>query len=204
MSQLKQKRSTRKEAPFETPETLNQLLSSDSNLNKPRKEDTSEETKLGKRAPLPTEDSSAPQSRPEKEPPLPADLSTKKKDQLSPSPAPSASQRARFDSPYLLTIKRQNLDFDHEKFCSVSMANKNIYCCLVCGKFFQGRGKDTLAYKHSLEAQHFLFINLENQKVYCLPENYEVLHPSLEDIKVALFELVQYPATIYQRRHQAN
>ena len=33
----------------------------------------------------------------------------------------------------------QNLDFDFEKFCSVSLSPVNVYACLVCGKYFQVR-----------------------------------------------------------------
>ena len=31
----------------------------------------------------------------------------------------------------------QNLDFDFEKCCSVSLTHVNVYVCLVCGKYFQ-------------------------------------------------------------------
>ena len=31
----------------------------------------------------------------------------------------------------------QNLDFDFEKCCSVSLSPINVYACLVCGKYFQ-------------------------------------------------------------------
>jgi hypothetical protein len=31
----------------------------------------------------------------------------------------------------------QNLDFDFEKCCSVSLSPINVYVCLVCGKYFQ-------------------------------------------------------------------
>jgi hypothetical protein len=41
------------------------------------------------------------------------------------------------DCPYLDTISRQNLDFDFEKCCSVSLSPVNVYACLVCGKYFQ-------------------------------------------------------------------
>ena len=54
----------------------------------------------------------------------------------------------------------QVLDFDFEKFCSVSLSNKNVYACLVCGKYYQGRGKKSHAYTHSLEAGHHVYINL--------------------------------------------
>ena len=33
----------------------------------------------------------------------------------------------------------QNLDFDFEKCCSVSLSPVNVYVCLVCGKYFQVR-----------------------------------------------------------------
>lgn len=33
----------------------------------------------------------------------------------------------------------QNLDFDFEKCCSVSLSPVNVYACLVCGKYFQVR-----------------------------------------------------------------
>lgn len=31
----------------------------------------------------------------------------------------------------------QNLDFDFEKCCVVSLSPVNVYACLVCGKYFQ-------------------------------------------------------------------
>ena len=54
--------------------------------------------------------------------------------------------------PYLDTVNRQLLDFDMEKVCSVTLSNLNVYCCLICGKYFQGRGKSTPAYTHSVAA----------------------------------------------------
>ena len=38
------------------------------------------------------------------------------------------------------------LDFDFEKVCSQTLSDQNVYACLVCGKFFQGRGRHTHAY----------------------------------------------------------
>jgi U4/U6.U5 tri-snRNP-associated protein 2 len=77
------------------------------------------------------------------------------------------------------------LDFDFEKLCSISLNNLNVYACLVCGKYYQGKARGTHAYMHSLEANHHVFINLHNTnvkthyhpliKVYCLPDNYEVI-----------------------------
>ena len=66
---------------------------------------------------------------------------------------------------YLDTINRSVLDFDFEKLCSVSLLNINVYCCLVCGKYFQGRGKTSHAYFHSMDDNHHVFINLHTFKV---------------------------------------
>lgn len=88
-----------------------------------------------------------------------------------------------YDDLYLDTIDRNVLDFDFEKLCSVSLSNINVYACLVCGKYFQGRGPRSHAYFHSLDEDHHVFINLETQRVYVLPEGYEVKSKALEDIK---------------------
>lgn len=84
---------------------------------------------------------------------------------------------------YLDTIHRDILDFDFEKLCSVSLSNINVYACLVCGKYFQGRGPKSHAYFHALEVGHHVFINMGTKKVYVLPEGYEVMNRSLDDIK---------------------
>ncbi|KAL2833437.1 cysteine proteinase [Aspergillus cavernicola] len=84
---------------------------------------------------------------------------------------------------YLDTINRQILDFDFEKQCSVSLSNINVYACLVCGKYFQGRGPKSHAYFHALEVGHHVFINMGTKKVYVLPEGYEVKNKSLDDLK---------------------
>jgi U4/U6.U5 tri-snRNP-associated protein 2 len=88
--------------------------------------------------------------------------------------------------PYIGTIKRDMLDFDFEKVCPISLTNLNVYACLVCGKYYQGRGLDTYAYIHSLEEDHHMFINLSDQRIYCLPDGYEVHDKSLNDIKFNL------------------
>uniref|UniRef100_A0A0N4ZQW5 ubiquitinyl hydrolase 1 n=1 Tax=Parastrongyloides trichosuri TaxID=131310 RepID=A0A0N4ZQW5_PARTI len=90
------------------------------------------------------------------------------------------------DCPFLATIDRSILDFDFEKLCSVSLSHINIYACLVCGKYFQGRGAGSYAYTHSLDEDHRVFLNLTTLKFYCLPDNYEIIDPSLEDIKYVL------------------
>ena len=84
---------------------------------------------------------------------------------------------------YLDTINRLILDFDFEKLCSVTLSNINVYACLVCGKYFQGRGPKSHAYFHALEVDHHVYINMETKKVYVLPEGYEVSNKSLDDIK---------------------
>ncbi|KDR85630.1 hypothetical protein GALMADRAFT_234621 [Galerina marginata CBS 339.88] len=98
---------------------------------------------------------------------------------------------------YLDTINRASLDFDFEKVCSVSLSNINIYGCLVCGKYFQGRGRKSFAYAHSIHDDHHVFINLETTKVYVLPDGYLVSDPSLEDISYVL-------APTFSRKSIAN
>jgi U4/U6.U5 tri-snRNP-associated protein 2 len=88
-----------------------------------------------------------------------------------------------FADLYLDTINRSVLDFDFEKLCSVSLSNINVYACLVCGKYYQGRGPKSHAYFHALEVGHHVYINMQTQKVYVLPEGYEVKNKSLDDIK---------------------
>ena len=84
---------------------------------------------------------------------------------------------------YLDTIDRTVLDFDFEKLCSITLSNINVYACLVCGRYFQGRGPRSQAYFHALEDNHHVYVNMETKKVYVLPEGYEVHSRSLEDIK---------------------
>lgn len=84
---------------------------------------------------------------------------------------------------YLDTIDRSVLDFDFEKLCSVTLSNINVYACLVCGKYYQGRGPKSHAYFHALEVDHHVYVNMQTKRVYILPEGYEVKSKSLEDIK---------------------
>ncbi|KAM0789092.1 hypothetical protein ACM66B_003150 [Microbotryomycetes sp. NB124-2] len=88
---------------------------------------------------------------------------------------------------YLDTINRGALDFDFERLCSVTLSHNHIYACLTDGKYFQGRGKSSPAYAHSIAEDHHVYINLETQKVYVLPDGYEVNDPSLDDIKYLLY-----------------
>lgn len=88
--------------------------------------------------------------------------------------------------PHLNTIDRKVLDFDFEKLCSISLSKNNVYACLVCGKYYQGRGKSTHAFLHSVSESHHVFLNLETLKFYCLPDNYEIQDESLKDILYVL------------------
>ncbi|KAF2134272.1 cysteine proteinase [Dothidotthia symphoricarpi CBS 119687] len=98
-------------------------------------------------------------------------------------PKRQTAPEAGYTDLYLDTIARKVLDFDFEKLCSVTLSNINVYACLVCGKYYQGRGPKSQAYFHALEEGHHVYVNMETKKVYVLPEGYEVKSKSLEDIK---------------------
>ncbi len=97
------------------------------------------------------------------------------------------SETNGFSEMYLETIDRTMLDFDFEKLCSVSLSNLNVYACLVCGRYYQGRGKSSHAMFHSLHEGHHVFINLHTLKIYVLPESYEVTTHILDDIKFVIY-----------------
>ena len=99
--------------------------------------------------------------------------------------APAAAKRQRSACPHLDTVRRENIDFDMPPRCSVTLSPQNVYACLVCGKFFQGRSEHTAAYTHAVEQGHYVFINLATTRIFCLPEGYEVREPSLSDIQRA-------------------
>src|SRR5436305_7637992 len=120
------------------------------------------------------------------EPTSPSDVESDDDEENSTPVAVSTRQQAPiegFDDLYLDTIDRHVLDFDFEKLCYVSLSNINVYACLVCGKYYQGRGRSSHAYFHSLDENHHVFINISTLRIYVLPESYEVKHKSLEDIK---------------------
>ena len=56
---------------------------------------------------------------------------------------------------------------------------------LVCS----GRGNNTHAYTHSVLDGHHVFLNLQTHKFYCIPDNYEIIDSSLEDIIVCILHL---------------
>ena len=95
------------------------------------------------------------------------------------------SKRAKIQQVYDVSdIKRninlQKLDFDLPiHHCSVNHSTNNVYCCLQCGKFFQGRTQQSPAFQHSIVSgtatkPHHLFVNLETTRFYWLPENLKV------------------------------
>ena len=47
-----------------------------------------------------------------------------------------------------------------------------------------GRGLKSHAYTHSVQFTHHVFLNLHTLKFYCLPDNYEIIDSSLEDVTV--------------------
>ena len=57
---------------------------------------------------------------------------------------------------------------------------------MSCLAILQGRSPGTHAVTHALEVGHHVFINLRTEKVYCLPDGYEVDDPSLDDIRSVL------------------
>ncbi|KAL7720506.1 Pre-mRNA-splicing factor SAD1 [Entamoeba marina] len=88
--------------------------------------------------------------------------------------------------PYLDTVDRTALDFDKEKICCKTLRTTNIYCCLVCGDYFQGRGIGTPAHIHSLEDNHHIFINTQTRLIYDLPIDELIDDSSFSDIQSAL------------------
>lgn len=64
-----------------------------------------------------------------------------------------------------------------------------LVCTHVCS--LAGRGLKSHAYTHSVQFTHHVFLNLHTLKFYCLPDNYEIIDSSLEDITVSEIMLPQ-------------
>ena len=64
--------------------------------------------------------------------------------------------------------------------CCYLKINKSAYDCDCAG-----RGNNTHAYTHSVLEGHHVFLNLQTQKFYCIPDNYQIIDSSLEDIIVS-------------------
>ncbi|KAJ2701117.1 U4 U6.U5 tri-snRNP-associated protein [Coemansia sp. IMI 203386] len=115
-----------------------------------------------------------------------AEIGTQSRALASEESSAGEYEEPEIEGMYLDTVNRANLDFDFEQICSVSLSTNNVYSCLVCGKYYQGRGKQSHAYFHSINEDHHVFINLHTLKVYVLPDNYEVRDRSLNDIKAVI------------------
>ena len=63
-----------------------------------------------------------------------------------------------------------------------------------------GRGQKSYAYTHSVQEGHHVYLNLESKKFYCLPDNYEIIDQSLEDIVVCLLYRHRKFASLQARR----
>lgn len=83
------------------------------------------------------------------------------------------------DNELRRNINLQKLDFDLPVQCSVNHSTNDVYGCLQCGKFFQGRDQQSPAFKHSIASRtdnlpHNMFVNLVTRKFYWLPRNVKV------------------------------
>lgn len=87
--------------------------------------------------------------------------------------------------PYLVTVDRRALDFDRAAVCEVSGAAQHVYACLVCGAYVRGRGPGTPATAHALARGHHVFLAMDSLRTYCLPDDYEIDDPSLDDVRGA-------------------
>ena len=75
---------------------------------------------------------------------------------------------------YLYELSRINervLDFDQEKCCSVTLSNVNVYCCLECGKYYQGKTTNSPAFLHSIIQDHHIFMSFTSFDFIFLPED---------------------------------
>ncbi|CAI5757492.1 unnamed protein product [Candida verbasci] len=83
-------------------------------------------------------------------------------------------KKQKRDNDITSDIDRSVLNFDLEKICSVKLTSNNIYCCLKCGKFFEGRSNSSPAYNHFIQTFHSKYLNLTTKKFYTLPEKNEI------------------------------
>lgn len=102
----------------------------------------------------------------------------------------SGTIRSGHDCPYMATVCRPVLDFDADPVCSVTLGVRNVYACLVCGRWLTGRHPTSPAYQHSVNSDHHLFIRADDAQVFCLPEGYRVQDAELEDIQGSLRPII--------------
>lgn len=89
----------------------------------------------------------------------------------------SSAKKTRVSEPsyaFLETVDRKRLDFDAEKACSVTLSTLNVYCCLVCGRYLQGRRANSPAFLHSVNDNHHVFVNFSTLKFCLLPDFIEM------------------------------
>lgn len=100
----------------------------------------------------------------------------------------AAAPAAGADTQYLDSINPQHLNFDYDKVCLVTLSTVNVYCCLVCGVYLQGRAATLPACLHAVSRGHRVFINTDTLKVYILPDNVETTARArvLDDIRYQL------------------
>ncbi|AMD22345.1 HGR006Cp [Eremothecium sinecaudum] len=91
-----------------------------------------------------------------------------------------------FDTNLLETIDKRRLDFESEKICSVTLSKINIYCCLVCGKYLNGRNQGSPAFDHSVNIGHRVFMNTRTLRTYILPDNRAIDSIYLDQIRYSL------------------
>ena len=103
----------------------------------------------------------------------------------APAPRPTTVVSGR-DCPHLATINRAALDFDFEPACSVTLSPVNVYACLVCGKYFAGRGPRTPASAHALGTGHAVFLRLSDGAAFVLPDGARVEDPALDSVRAVL------------------
>lgn len=88
-------------------------------------------------------------------------------------------------------IQRTHLNFDFDKVCTVTLSHLNVYCCLTCGKYLQGRERNSPVFLHSVDNSHHLFLSFQTLQIYTLPEN-KIIRSSeydniLHSIRYAVF-----------------
>ncbi|KAI8868259.1 hypothetical protein GQ42DRAFT_111541, partial [Ramicandelaber brevisporus] len=81
-------------------------------------------------------------------------------------------------------IDRSSLNYDNEQVCSATLSTTNVYACLVCGVFLQGRGVNSPAYEHSLSSDHHVFMHLGTLDAYILPERKKLVANNADGEKV--------------------
>ena len=122
----------------------------------------------------------------EPEAPAPAPSSSDNDNRPAAPPPPTTTILRGEDCPYLDTINRAALDFDFEAACSVTLSPVNVYACLVCGRFFRGRGPSTPACAHALDAGHAVFMRLADGAAFVLPDGVGVDDPCLDAVRAVL------------------